>query len=245
MQTYLDNFTGSVGGAGDPIVLYDAMADRWLMSEFSASGNKLLVAISQTADPLGSWYAYSYQATNFPDYPKYAVWNNCYVVTTNEATPAIYVLPRASMLTGSAGTVVRFAVSSYGTIAFQSTTPVTYDGGTAPPAGAPAMFMRMADAAWGAPADRLEIWNINYNVATPASSTITGPTFLTTDAFDSGLCGYTTLNCITQPGTQTMDPLRELLMNRICYRNISGYEAIVCTHAVDVNTTDRGGLALV
>jgi subtilisin-like proprotein convertase family protein len=242
VQTYLDNFTGSVGGAGDPIVLYDAMADRWLMSEFSASGNKLLVAISQTSDPLGSWYAYSYQATNFPDYPKYAVWNNCYVVTTNEATPAIYVLPRASMLTGSAGTVVRFAVSSYGTIAFQSTTPVTYDGGTAPPAGAPAMFMRMADAAWGAPADRLEIWNINYNVATPASSTITGPTFLTTDAFDSGLCGYTTLNCITQPGTQTMDPLRELLMNRICYRNISGYEAIVCTHAVDVNTTDRAGL---
>ncbi len=241
-QTYLDNFTGSVGGAGDPIVLYDAMADRWLMSEFSATGNRLLVAISQTADPLGSWYAYSYQATNFPDYPKYAIWNNCYVVTTNEATPAIYVLPRASMLTGSAGTVVRFSVSSYGTIAFQSTTPVTYDGGTAPPAGAPAMFMRMADAAWGAPADRLEIWNINYNVATPASSTITGPTFLTTDAFDSGLCGYTTLNCITQPGTQTMDPLRELLMNRICYRNISGYEAIVCTHAVDVNATDRAGL---
>jgi subtilisin-like proprotein convertase family protein len=241
-QTYLDNFTGSVGGAGDPIVLYDALADRWLMSEFSATGNKLLVAISQTADPLGAWYAYAYQAATFPDYPKYAIWNNCYVVTTNESTPAIYVLPRASMLTGSAGTVVRFAVSAYGTIGFQSTTPVSFDGGTAPPAGAPAMFMRMADAAWGAPADRLELWNINYNVATPSSSTITGPTFLNTVAFDSDLCGYTTLNCINQPGTTTMDPIREVLMNRICYRNITGYEAIVCSHTVDLDASDRASV---
>ena len=136
-QTYLDNFTASVGGAGDPIVQYDALADRWLMSEFSAAGNRLLVAISQTADPLGSWYAYSYQATAFPDYPKYGVWNNCYVVTANQSTPTIYVLPRANMLAGTAGTVVSFTVPAYGVIGFQSTTPVTFDGGTAPPAGCP------------------------------------------------------------------------------------------------------------
>ena len=241
-QTYLDNFTSSVAGAGDPIVVYDALADRWLMSEFSSSGNKLLVAISQTADPTGAWYAYSYQATNFPDYPKYGVWNNCYVVTSNENTPAIYALPRANMLAGTAGTAVRFSVSSYGSIGFQSTTPVTFDGGTAPPVGAPAMFMRMADNGWGAPADRLEMWNINYNATTPSSSTITGPTILLTDQFDSALCGYTTLNCINQPGTQTLDPLREVLMNRICYRNIAGYEALVCSHAVDVDLTDRAGV---
>ena len=41
-----------------------------------------------------------------------------------------------------------------------------------------------------------------------------------------------------------MDPLREVLMNRICYRNLSsfGYEAIGCTHAVDVNATDRAAM---
>ncbi len=98
-QTYMDNFVNSIGsissytGLGDPIILYDALAGRWLMSEFSNSGNRLIVAISIGADPTGSWYAYSYTATNFPDYPKYAVWNDCYVVTTNENSPAIYALP--------------------------------------------------------------------------------------------------------------------------------------------------------
>ena len=152
-QTYLDNFTASVAGAGDPIVVYDALADRWLMSEFSASGNKLLVAISQTANPTGAWYAYSYQATNFPDYPKYAVWNNCYVVTTNENTPAIYALPRANMLAGTSGTAVRFVINTLQSIGFQSATPVHFGGGTAPPAGAPAMFMRMVDDLWTTVAD--------------------------------------------------------------------------------------------
>ncbi|MEO8068613.1 MAG: hypothetical protein ABI599_13030 [Flavobacteriales bacterium] len=242
-QTYLDNFTGSVGGAGDPVVLWDGLADRWLMSEFSSSGNKLLVAISQTADPLGAWYAYSYQATNFPDYPKYGVWNDCYVVTTNESSPAIYALPRANMLAGSTGTAVRFVVSSYGTIGFQSTTPVTFDGGTAPPAGAPAMFMRMADDSWGAPADRLELWNINYNALAPANSSISGPTILNTSPFDTGLCGFTSFSCMNQPGSSTqLDPLREVLMNRICYRNIAGYEAIVCSHVTDVTGGDVGGV---
>ncbi len=245
-QTYMDNFlaaTLSYSGAGDPIVLYDALADRWLISEFTSNNTNLIVAISQTPDPTGAWYAYAYAAANFPDYPKYAVWNNCYVVTSNESTPAIYALPRANMLAGIAGTAVRFAIPSLASIGFQAATPVHYDGGPAPPAGAPAMFMRMVDDAWTAAADvdRLELWNINYNAATPASSTITGPTAINTTVFDSDLCGFSTLNCIQQPGAQTMDPLREVLMNRICYRNLTGlgYEAIVCVHAVDLNTTDR------
>jgi hypothetical protein len=251
-QTYLDNFVnalgdvGSYSGAGDPIVLWDDLASRWVMTEFSSSGNRMIVAVSTSADPTGSWNAYSFTAPGFPDYPKYAVWSDCYVVTTNESSPAIYALPRANMLAGTAGTAARFTISSLMSIGFQAATPVHFGGGTAPPAGAPAMFMRMVDDQWTSVADvdRLELWKINYNAATPASSTITGPTAIPTDPFDSSLCGYTTLNCINQPGSQTMDPIRELLMNRVCYRNLGGlgYEAIVCAHAVDVNATDRAAM---
>ena len=251
-QTYMDNFLSaqlSYSGAGDPIVLYDALADRWLMSEFTSNNNNLIVAVSQTPDPTGAWYVYSYAATNFPDYPKYGVWNNCYVVTSNENAPAIYALPRANMLAGTTGTAVRFTVPSYATIGFQACTPVHFDGGAAPPVGAPAMFMRMADDAWTSittDVDRLEMWTINYNAASPASSTISGPTTLNTDAFDTGLCGYTAFACMNQPGTTTtLDPLREVLMNRVCYRNLGasfGYEAVVCSHVTDVNATDRGGV---
>ena len=252
-QTYMDNFLAaqlSYSGLGDPVVLYDALADRWLISEFTSNNNNLIVAISQTPNPTGAWYVYSYTATNFPDYPKYGVWNNCYVVTSNESSPAIYALPRANMLAGTAGTAVRFTVSAYGTIGFQACTPVHFGGGDAPPAGAPAMFMRMADDAWTTSTtdvDRLELWNINYNAGTPASSTISGPTALNTEAFDTGLCGYTSFACMNQPGTSTtLDPLREVLMNRISYRNLTatqGYEGIACSHVTDVSFgSDRGGV---
>jgi hypothetical protein len=94
----------------------------------------------------------------------------------------------------------------------------------------------------GRPADRLELWTINYNAATPASSTISGPTNLNTAAFDSGMCGYTSFSCIDQPGNSNyLDPLREVLMNHVQYRHIGGYEAIVCDHVTDVGS-DVGGV---
>ena len=240
-HSLLSALTG-VSGGGDPVVLYDALADRWLISEFGASGNRFLVAVSTTSNPLGTWYTYNYTLTQFPDYPKYAVWNNMYIVTSNESTPAIYALPRANMLAGTAGTIVRFSVATEPTIAFEACTPVNYSGGTAPPAGAPGMFMRMTDDGWGAGlTDRLELWNINYNSLTPGSSTITGPTLLGATSFDSNLCGYNSISCIPMPGTATtMDPIIQVLMNRIQYRNLAGYETIVCDHSVDVGGDHAG-----
>ncbi len=239
----LNTLTGVAGG-GDPVVLYDAIADRWLISEFNASGaNRFLIAVSTTADPTGTYYAFSYTLTQFPDYPKYAVWSNMYIVTSNESTNAIYALPRANMLAGTTGTIVRFSVNHYASIGFQACTPVTFDGGTPPPAGAPGMFMRMLDDMWTSSTtdvDQLELWNINYNAGTPASSTVTGPVTLSTAAFDSDLCGYTTIDCIPQSGSSVkMDPIRELLLNRIQYRNFGDHEAMVLNHSVDLNATDR------
>ncbi|MBL0043522.1 MAG: hypothetical protein IPP33_03600 [Flavobacteriales bacterium] len=93
---------------------------------------------------------------------------------------------------------------------------------------------------------RPELWNINYNAGTPASSTITGPTALNTEAFDTGLCGYTSFACMNQPGSATtLDPLREVLMNRISYRNLTAtpHEGIACSHVTDVSFgSDRGGV---
>jgi hypothetical protein len=250
-QTYLDNFVNAIGGittysgAGDPIVLYDALANRWVMTEFSASGNRMIVAVSTTADPTGTWYAYSFTAPTFPDYPKYAVWSNMYLITTNETTPAIYALDRTRMLQGLSATAQRFAVPAYPTIGFQATTPITHDGGAAPPAGAPGMFMRMADDAWSAtiPNDRLELWTLSVDFTTPANSVMAGPTLLATDPFDSGLCGYTSFACIAQPGTTTtLDPLREVIMNRAVYRNFGTHESIACSHVTDVTGTDRAGV---
>lgn len=245
-QVYFDNFMGMAGGLGDPIVLYDERADRWLLSEFSASGNNLHIAISQTPDPSGAYYTFVVNSPGgFPDYPKYSIWEDAYIITANVGSSDVYALDRTSMLAGTATNAQLFTQSNFGTIGFQASTPVSMLGTTAPPSGAPAMIMRMRDDAWaGASTDALEIWNIDIDWANSANSTLSLDVALNMNfPFDSELCGYTSFSCIDQPGTTTnLDPLREVLMNRIMYRNFGTHESIVCCHVTDVTGNDDAGI---
>jgi len=244
-QVYFDNFMGMPGGSGDPIVLYDERADRWLLSEFAANGNVLHVAISTTPDPGGTYYTYTYSTADFPDYPKYSIWQDSYIVTTNESNSRIYALDRTSMLTGTSGNAQVFNMTNFGTIGFQAATPVSLNGTTLPPTGAPAMVMRMRDDAWaGAATDALEIWDLNIDWVTPGNSSLSqNATLLMGAPFDSDLCGYTSFSCIDQPGSTTnLDPLREVLMNRIHYRNFGTHESMVMCHVADVDGTDHAGI---
>jgi hypothetical protein len=252
-STQMDNFfataTGgsSVSGAGDPVVLYDQLADRWFMAEFCPSPcPEFFILVSTSPDPTGTWYAYKFTAPNFPDYLKFAIWPNTYTMTSNEAGPnAIYALDRLAMLAGNPATMQRFTVPDNPTIGFQAMTPVGVEGPTAPPVGNNAYFMRMTDDAWSAavPADRLEIYDLDVDFATPANSVFSGPTNLLTDPFDTELCGYTSFSCMDQPsGMNNLDPLREVLMYKVQYRNFGTHESIVCNHVTDVDDTDRGGI---
>lgn len=246
-KIYFDQISG-ISGGGDPIVIYDQLADRWLISEFKSgwTAKQLVVGISQTPDPTGSYYIYSYNTPNFPDYPKYAIWPEAYVITTNESSGKVYAIDRQTMLSGSpTTTMIDFSVPDYPTIGFQAPTPVSLSGTTLPPAGTPAYIMRMADDAWSTsvPNDRLEMWELQVNFQNPSASTFSGPTFLATDPFDTHLCGYTSFACFPQPASgTTLDPLREVLMNRIFYRNFGTHQSIVCNHVTDVDGTDHGGI---
>ncbi len=238
----------SVGGAGDPIVIYDQLADRWLISEFASAGNVLIVAVSTGSSPTGSYNTYQFTTPNFPDYPKYSIWPDAYYVTTNESSQAVYALERDEMIAGAGSAQsVRFTMPDFPTIGFQAATPVSLSGTSLPPSGMPQYIMRMADDAW-TPADpndddRLEVYEFSVDWVNTVNSTLTGPTAYLTDPFDTELCGYTSFACMDQPGSgTTLDPLREVLMNRIFYRNFGSHESIVCNHVTDVNGSDRGGV---
>jgi hypothetical protein len=75
---------------GDPIVLYDPLADRWLLSQMMAPGAGPpfyeCIAISQTPDPTGFYWTYSFpvHATKFNDYPKFGVWPDGYYMSANQ-----------------------------------------------------------------------------------------------------------------------------------------------------------------
>src|SRR4029078_6674488 len=97
---------------GDPIVLYDQLADRWLLSQLTSSASyNECIAISTTGDPVGSWYRYAFQlsTTDFPDYPHLALWPAGYYMTVNwfnngtsYGGPRPYVFNRSQMLSGQA-----------------------------------------------------------------------------------------------------------------------------------------------
>src|SRR6266511_5697878 len=78
--------------AGDPIVLYDQLDDRWILTQFTSAGPQYwnCIAVSQTGDPTGAYYRYAFSTgVNFPDYPKYGVWRNSYIITTREFGPTV------------------------------------------------------------------------------------------------------------------------------------------------------------
>ncbi len=75
------------GGSGDPVMLYDHLANRWLISQFAGAGSAVTdecVAISTTSDATGSYYRYGFHlGTNFFDYPHLSVWPDAYYMSMN------------------------------------------------------------------------------------------------------------------------------------------------------------------
>lgn len=227
-------------GFGRGIVLYDKMAERWLLSELASSGGGLCVYVSQTADPVaGGWYAYFFATPTFPDYPKYAVWSDAYYVGANESVPSLIALDRTRMLTGLAATSQRFTASELSAFGFQMLAPVDHDGPAPPPPGEPGIFLRhVDDEAHSQPdvagADALELFEFRVDWTTPATSTLTGPISIAMAEISSNFCGFTTLSCIPQPGVVKLDPLREVVMNKPTYRRRRGTQILVGSLATNV-----------
>lgn len=238
-------------GLGDPVVLYDSLAERWLLSEFSSSNNTLCVYVSQTADPVsGGWYAYQFVSkVSFPDYPKYAVWSDAYYLTTNENAPGIYALDRDAMLRGDPASMQYFTVASLAGFEFQALTPADVDGGVAPPVGRPGLVARHRDDEAHDPGnndptrDQLELFEVWLDWQDESQSHITGPLVLPMAEFDSDVCGYNSFSCFPQPGTsKRLDPVREIIMWRLAYRNQGDRETLVGNFTVDVDGADHGGI---
>jgi hypothetical protein len=222
------------GNAGDPVVVYDPLADRWLLSQF-AGPSHMCVAISQTADPSGSYYIYTFNVGSFPDYFKFGVWPDGYYMSANESTYTAYAFDRTKMLVGQAATFQKF---TGGTNFYL---PSDVDGATPPPGGAPNYFYTFKDNSFHGGSDRIELREFHVDWTTPANSTFTLVTSPTVPAFTYTPCGFFNFNCIRQMGTtQRFDALGEWPMFRFPYRNFGSYEVLVGTFSVGGGLGEEG-----
>lgn len=236
---------------GDPIVLYDPLANRWLLSQFAKpSGSDtspwyMCIAVSQTPDPTGAYHLYAFQINDhFPDYPKFGVWPDAYYMSSNDGFSNVgaYAFDRTNMLAGNAATYQKFSATGNFML------PGDLDGPTPPPAGSPGYFYTvMDDTFWpsqGFPgADRLEIWEFDADFGTPANSTFTRTLTLSTTSFDYLVCDFFEFACIPQPSPgEKLDALAEWPMWRLQYRNFGSHESLVGNFTVDVDGTSHAGI---
>jgi subtilisin-like proprotein convertase family protein len=247
---------------GDPIVLYDQLADRWLLSEFCTVANPnthQLIAISQTGDPTGAYYLYDFMMPNnkFNDYPKFGVWSDAYYMTDNQFNQAgtqflgagVFAFDRDKMIAGDpTASFIYFdlATGCPGGCEFGGLLPADLDGFTPPPAGAPAPMIQFDADEFGA-TDSLRILDFHADFATPANSTLTERTGspLAVAAFDPREVPSGSRNVVPQPSpAPKVDVISDRLMFRLPYRNFGTHESLVMNHSVnaDINPLFRSGV---
>src|SRR5262249_35633905 len=183
----------------DPIVLYDPLADRWLMSEFAIPSfpgppYHQCIAISTTADPTGTFFLYDFlMPPVINDYPHFGVWPDGYYMTDHQfnQTGTAYVgegmfaFDRTKMLVGDPA--ASFIYFDFGLVAPSAGGMLAsdMDGIVPPPPGTPNLFIEFRADEFGDPIDAIRIHEFHADFANPANSTVTTRPDLPVAAFDA------------------------------------------------------------
>jgi hypothetical protein len=239
---------------GDIIIQWDKSNHRWLAAQNVFNGPPFFtcVAVSQTADALGSYNRYTFpQTPGFPDYPKWGLTRSVYYQTQNVFNVTIPSEPflgvnvcaydGKSMLKGkSDAQQVCIFDNSNGTRFDDSMVPADDDSDSGPTnsevlLGAIDNFL---------PGDtHVYEFVFSANFGNPSKSTLAGTNGsmpISVPAFNLAICTsgpFLTTDCVPQPGTTAkLDTLGDRLMYRLAHLNERGTQHFVITHSVN-NTT--------
>jgi len=262
--------------SGDPVVLYDQTTDRWLLTQFTTRGLNPAtptapfyncVAVSQTGDPTGAYFRYAFitQADEedggyfFPDYPKYGVWRDTYIMTTRDFGfddrygISVYGLEKNKLVDGDPrARAVQFFLEDRDVpinLIGDGLLPPDLDGSTKPKNDVPAPIVGTQDdgGPYGATVDALNIWDFDVKWRSTPVASIVLKAQLPVAAFDSVFpCGVVpgsqppeSRDCLPQPGvtdgSQYLDILsyRQRPTWRLAYRNKGAYETMVTNQSVE------------
>lgn len=252
--------------SGDPIVVYDQFVDRWILSQFTTRGlaDPTLpfydcVAISQTGDPTGAYYRYAFITQPdpdggffFPDYPKYGVWTDSYVLTTRDFGSvdgygiSVYALEKNKMVNGQPDArAVQFFLDSEVvplSLIGDGLLPADIDGKQKPKSDMPIPVIGTQDdgGPYGATSDALNVWDLRVRWRSTPTASLNLAAQLPVASFDSVFpCAPTARDCLPQPGIVNPDQYLDILSYRqrptwrLAYRNFRTYEALVTNQSVE------------
>jgi len=223
---------------GDPIVQYDKIAKRWIITQLRLvrTGFCQCIAVSTTSNATGPYNRYEFDEPLFNDYPKLGVWPNGYFITYNmldaEWKPQgarICAYERAKML---AGKPAREIAAQLGR-PFLSLLPADFDGipdkKHLPAPDSPCYLLSL-----GARENSLDFWKFHVDWNEPGKSTFgdgKGGPNATLDV--APFSDAPSEDAIPQLGTsQKLFGLGERLLYRLAYRRVADHESLVATHSV-------------
>jgi hypothetical protein len=241
---------------GDPIVLYDQLADRWILSHFAFATNASsnfyqCIAVSKTNDPVaGGWWLYPLRmdpgGTGKPpvgtinDYTKLGIWSDClYMAANGFSMPAgsfagtsYASLSRSDLENGTALTwSLGFISNASDPFTMIPSSLLGSAAGSLPPAGTPNYFVSESQTTFD--------YEVRKFTAGPNCGA--GGTLSTTPAIVSQTIYAqtpTNTNIVSQPGTlSALDMIDDRLMQKVRYRKIGGTESLWVVHNTLTATT--------
>ena len=235
---------------GLAIVLYDPLADRWLLSQYCNAFPpfRQMIAVSQTGDPLGAYFIYEFVMPNIRlnDYAKFGVWHDGYYMSTDEfvgsdyAGAGLFAFDRAKILKGdpTAG-YIYFNIPSASPIRAGGLLPADLDGLRPPPTGAPNIFAGYSANEYGGnQQDAVRLFDFHADFANPQNSTFTErpESPLAAAAFDPTSPDGRADIAQPAPG-DFLDSQSDRLMYRVAYRNFGTHESLVFNQTVRASAT--------
>jgi hypothetical protein len=225
---------------GDPNVLYDQFAGRWLITQPLFGSETYLgvcLALSDGEDPAGTYtlYFFPLEEDYIYDYPMFAVWHDAYYMTANRLTRswapagvAFVAFERDAMLAGDSAQALVFPVSN-------AVKAVVADAdGMTLPTTAPVFFAMRSTTAFRA-------WRAFPNWVVPADSSLLELANIPVAEHDH-LCH----GCVVQPDTtRLLGSHTNGLAHEASYRDFGSDDAVILTHATSVSgagTADQVGI---
>lgn len=235
------------GCSGDPIVLYDKFADRWVILDVTNSFQNLTIAVSTSPDPTGSYYIYTFPFPVMPDFPKLSVWTDGYYATyrnISNDTVGLGVFERHKMLLGDASAGIIISQFPNSTVINVNTqlpgSPKIFScDGALPAYGSPNYLAYFTNVNCGDTDDRIVIYKMITDTVLHTCQTVFD-TSLATAPFNAYFTGYGSGAAIKQPNGIGAWSLDGTFQYRVPYIKFTGYNSVVLCNTVNLGDSIAG-----